>query len=323
MNQSVLVAGETLVDFLPDRPGPLSSVSGFERRAGGAPANVAVALSRLEHPPAYWTRVGDDPFGHYLTGVLAEHGITDRFVEIDPDAQTTLAFVTHDESGDRTFSFYRDDTADTRLEPGTIDESTLEELEWVHAGGVTLSSGRSRAATFDLLERAAARGCTVSFDPNFRPELWADEATFRRVGREALAHTDVCKATVEELEALGCTGATPTAVARDALELGPHTVFLTCGSEGAMVVTDDDERALEPDLVLEHPGFDVDVVDTTGAGDAFVAGLIDSLRGGRSLQKTLAFASAVAAQATTEPGAMTALPIRATAAAFLESVDES
>ncbi|MFP8956099.1 carbohydrate kinase family protein [Natrialbaceae archaeon A-CW3] len=322
MNQSVLVAGETLVDFIPDRSGSLSTVSQFERRPGGAPANVAVGLSRLERPPAFWTRVGDDPFGHYLTGVLAEHGIPDRFVETDADAQTPLAFVTHDEAGDRTFSFYRDGTADTRLEPGSIDDSALTEFEWVHAGGVTLSSGRSRAATLDLLERAADRGCTVSFDPNVRPELWPDGTTLERVGHEALAHTDVCKATVEELEALGCTGATPEAIARDALEIGPHTVFLTRGSEGAMAVTDGDDRPPEPDTVFEHPGFDVDVVDTTGAGDAFVAGLIDSLRAGRDLESTLTFASAIAAQATTEPGAMTALPTRAAVEAFLASVDE-
>ncbi|UTF53385.1 carbohydrate kinase family protein [Natronosalvus rutilus] len=308
MNASVLVAGETLVDFLPDRPGPLSAVGQFERRPGGAPANVAVALARLEHDPALWTRVGNDPFGRYLVDVLADHGLPDDYVEVDHDAQTTLAFVTHDESGDRTFSFYRDGTADTRLEPGTVGDDTLDSLEWVHTGGVTLSSGRSREATLGLLERAQVLGCTTSFDPNHRPELWADRETFERIGRRALAHTDVCKATVEELELLGCAGETPEAVARDALDCGPHTVFLTRGSEGAMVVTD--TTASMPEAVFEHPGFEADVVDTTGAGDAFVAGLVASLREGRGLEETLAFASAVAAQTTTEPGAMTALPTR-------------
>ncbi|MFC7215252.1 carbohydrate kinase family protein [Saliphagus sp. GCM10025334] len=319
MNPSVLVAGETLVDFLPDRPGPLSAVDQFERRPGGAPANVAVALALLEHDPALWTRVGDDPFGHYLVDVLADHGLPPDYVEVDPDAQTTLAFVTHDESGDRTFSFYRDGTADTRLEPGTVGDDTLDSLEWVHAGGVTLSSGRSREATLELLERAQESGCTTSFDPNHRPELWADRETFERIGRRALAHTDVCKATVEELELLGCAGETPEAVARDALEYGPHTVFLTRGSEGAMVVTDG--TAPTPEAVFEHPGFEVDVVDTTGAGDAFVAGLVASLCEGRGLEETLAFASAVAAQTTTEPGAMTALPTRDEVRQWLDAAD--
>ncbi|WP_254808798.1 carbohydrate kinase family protein [Natronosalvus amylolyticus] len=319
MPPAVLVAGETLIDFLPERPGPLETVSGFERRPGGAPANVAVGLARLEEPVSLWTRVGDDPFGRYLTDVLAGYGLPETYVELDGDAQTSLAFVTHDENGDRTFSFYRDGTADTRMEPGRIDDDTLATTEWVHAGGVALSSGRSRDATLDLLERAAEQGCTVSFDPNARPELWRDEDTFERVSRQALEYTDVCKATVEELRALGCQGDSLEAVARNALEYGPHTVYLTRGSEGAMVVTNDDAR--EPDTLVEHDGYAVDVVDTTGAGDAFVAGLIAALRNGRPLAETLAFAGAVAATTTTETGAMTALPTRDAVESMLEAND--
>ncbi|TYT61465.1 carbohydrate kinase family protein [Natrialba swarupiae] len=308
MSHEILVAGETLIDFLPERPGPISSVDGFERRPGGAPANVAVALARLECVPLFWSRVGDDPFGDYLLETLAEYGVPGRFLETDPSAKTSLAFVTHDESGDRSFSFYRDDTADTRMETGRIDDSVLAGLEWVHAGGVALSSGRSREATLDLLERAAARGCTVSFDPNARPELWPDEATFREVVRDALASVDVLKATREELEALGFGGESTEAVARDALAAGPHTVLATRGGDGSIAVADDDAPWSE--AVAEHPGYEADVVDTTGAGDAFVAGTIAAMRDGQDLEATLAFANAVGAAATTAPGAMTALPNR-------------
>ncbi|WP_049927128.1 carbohydrate kinase family protein [Halopiger goleimassiliensis] len=325
-SRDVLVAGETLIDFIPERPGPLEDVAGFERRAGGAPANVAVGLATLGAPPLFWTRVGDDPFGRYLEGVLADYGIPDAFVERDPAAKTTLAFVTHDAAGDRAFTFYRDGTADTRLEPGRIDDETLEALEWVHAGGVTLATGRSREATLDLLERATAAGCTVSFDPNARAELWPDDETFARICRDALAHVDVCKATVAELEALGFAGETPRDVARSVLadaadESGPHTALVTRGDEGAVVAT----AARAPwhdggaDVALaEHSGFAVDAVDTTGAGDAFVAGSISALREGRSIDSTLAFANAVAATATTETGAMAALPSREEVASLLE-----
>lgn len=312
MNESVLVVGETLVDFLPDRPGPLSTVAAFERRPGGAPANVAVGLTRLETPPSLWTRVGDDPFGQYLLEVLRGHGLSDDFFEVDSEAQTTLAFVTHDASGDRTFSFYRDGTADTRLEPGTIPDDLLDAVEWVHAGGVTLSSGRSREATIDLMERARAHECTVSFDPNVRQELWADRTQLAAVCREALSHTDVCKATVEELEMLGFEGDGPEPIARSVLasgpDDGPETVFLTRGGDGSMAVSNRPDGSGAD--VVTHPGFEVDVVDTTGAGDAFVAALISSRRADRSLEETLEFANAVAAQVTTEPGAMTALPTR-------------
>ncbi|RKD95250.1 carbohydrate kinase family protein [Halopiger aswanensis] len=320
MTRDVLVAGETLIDFLPERPGPISSVEGFERRAGGAPANVAVALARLEHAPLFWTRVGADPFGRYLESVLTEHGLPDRFLERDPDAKTTLAFVTHDETGDRSFSFYRDGTADTRLEPGRLDDPTLADREWVHTGGVTLSSGRAREATLDLLERAADAGCTTSFDPNFRPELWPDEETFRTVVRDALEHVDVLKATDEELETLGFGsdgdadrgGDDLETRARAALAAGPDAVFATRGGEGAIAVAAEDSPwAGTGASTVEHPGYDADVVDTTGAGDAFVAGTIAALHEGRAdLEATLAFANAVGAAATTAAGAMTALPDR-------------
>ena len=315
MTHDVLVAGETLIDFLPERPGPISSVEGFDRRAGGAPANVAVALSRLERTPLFWTRVGDDPFGRYLCETLGDHGLPDRFVERDPDAKTSLAFVTHDETGDRSFSFYRYGTADTRLEPGRIDDDVLADLEWVHAGGVTLSSGSSRAATLDLLERAAARGATTSFDPNARPELWPDEATFREVVREALAHVDVLKATAEELETLGFEGDTVADRARAAIEFGPDAVFATRGGEGAIAVAGADAPWSG---TAEHGGYDADVVDTTGAGDAFVAGTIAALHEGTDLEETLAFANAVGAAATTAAGAMTALPTREAVRAMQE-----
>ncbi|WP_254768156.1 carbohydrate kinase family protein [Salinilacihabitans rarus] len=319
MTHEVLVAGETLIDFLPERPGPLSAVDGFERRPGGAPANVAVALARLGEVPLFWTRVGDDPFGRYLADVLADRGLPDRFVERDPDAQTTLAFVTHDEAGDRTFSFYRDDTADTRLEPGTVGDDVLADLAWVHAGAVALSGGSSRAATLDLLERAAAAGCTVSFDPNARPELWPDEATFARVVREALAHVDVCKGTVEEFGTLGFEGSSPVEVARAVVADGPHTALVTRGSEGAVAVAGED--APWPSGVVDHPGYAVDAVDTTGAGDAFVAGAIAALRDGEDLAEALAFASAVAATATTAAGAMAALPDREAVRSFRARAD--
>lgn len=314
MTHEVLVAGETLIDFLPNRTGPLTDVETFERRPGGAPANVAVALSRLAEPPLFWTRVGDDPFGRYLEDHLRDEGLSGRYLERDPTASTTLAFVTHDADGDRQFTFYRRETADTRLQPRTVESSALEDCRWVHAGGVTLAGGRSQRATKALLERAHAADCTVSFDPNFRPELWPDVETFRRVIRDALANVDVLKATVEELRTLGFDGDQPSAVAADALTAGPQTVFVTQGSAGATAVT-----SRSDEQTATHEGFDVDVVDTTGAGDAFVAGTIVALREGRGLAETLTFGSAVAAMATTEPGAMTALPNREAVDRLLDS----
>lgn len=311
----VLVAGEALVDFIPDAYGPLADVESFTRRAGGAPANVAVGLARLDRPPAFWTRVGEDPFGDHLVATLSDSGVRTDLVERDPDARTGLAFVAQDADADRSFTFYRDGSADTRLSPENLPASTVDAVEWVHVGGVTLADEPARSATIELVSRAAGAGCTVSFDPNARPELW-DEFDYASSVRTMLPKVDVLVSTVEELEATGFEGGTPRVVALAASEAGPHTVLLTRGESGALAVaTGNAPWAGEAD----HPGYPVDPVDTTGAGDAFTAGAIDRLLAGDSLGEALAFANAVAAVATTGPGAVAALPHRDAVEAFREA----
>lgn len=302
----VLVAGETLVDFLADRPGPLAEVEEFARRAGGAPANVAVALARLDHRPWFWTRVGADPFGDFLAETLAAEGIPDRFVERDPDARTSLAFVSREPDADRGFTFYRDGTADTRMQAGTVPDDALEAVDWVYVGGVPFADEPSRSALFDLVARARERGCTVAFDPNARPELWQD-FDFSDTVEEVLAHADLVKATPADLRAAGFEGG-PRELARAVADHGPHTVFVTRGEAGAVALAT--EAAPWGPASSSHEGYDVVPVDTTGAGDAFTAGVIAALVDGETVEETLAFANAVAALATTDAGAMAALPTR-------------
>ena len=307
----VLVMGEALIDFLPDTPGSLAGVETFSRRAGGAPANVAVGLARLERAPWFWTRVGGDGFGEFLTRTLESEGIPARFVECDADARTTLAFVS--ESG---FSFYRDGTADTRFERGTVPDDALDAVDWVHVGGVTLASEPARSATTDLAERAREHGCTVSFDPNARPELWPDEGTFEEAVEGMLPLVDVVKATPGDLASMGLEGS-PEDLAGALCGRGPHTALLTLGSEGSYALATDDAPWAGNGTgtrSARHRGYEVDAVDPTGAGDAFTAGAIAALSEGNSLADALAFANAVAGLATTATGAMTALPDRAAVA---------
>lgn len=314
MEPRILVAGETLVDFLPDRAGPLADVASFERRPGGAPANVAVGLAHLDRTPYFWTRVGADPFGAFLTDWLTDADLPARFVERDPDAATSLAFVTR-EGADRSFTFYRDGTADTRLEPGRVPDDVVESVEWVVAGGVTLASGRSREATVDLLARAA--DATVAFDLNYRPEMWPSETAFRTTVSDAIDYVDVLKAATHELRLLGVSGDDPEALAHAVTERpdGPHTVLVTLGDAGALLVAT--ARAPWGETVARHEGFEVATVDTTGAGDAFLAGTVAGFVDRRPPQETLAFANAVAALTTTEPGATAAFPDREQVATFL------
>jgi len=313
---SVLVAGETLVDFLPDSDAPLAAVDQFARHPGGAPANVAVRLAQLDEPPWFWTRVGADPFGDFLVDTLADRGVPDRFVERDPDAKTTLAFVsgvaeestTVDDDpreADPRFTFYRDGTADTRLQSGRVPDDVLESVEWVVLGGVLLASEPSRSAVVDLAERARERDCTVVFDPNGRPELWP-EADFETQVRRFLPLVDVVKTTPEDLTPAGFA-ADPDELASELHEIGVHTVFRTAGAAGSAASASRD--APWGPTAASHAGYEVDAVDTTGAGDAFTAGVVAALTDGeRDLEQVLARANAVAAASTTRHGGMSELP---------------
>jgi fructokinase len=317
MTQSILVAGETLIDFIPEQTGPLASVESFSRRAGGAPANVAVGLAHLDADPLFWTRVGDDAFGGYLRETLADAGLDDTYVEVDTEAKTGLAFVSLGEEAEREFSFHRHESADTRLAAGTVDDETLAGVEWVHVGGVTLADEPARTATFDLARRAKAAGATVSFDPNARPELWADDdVSFAETVEEVLASVDVLKVTPEDLAEAGIEYEGPEATATNLLSRGPHTVFLTLGSEGSFAAATDEAPWADGSARTFHDGYTVDPVDTTGAGDAFTAGVVAALVDGVGLDEALGFANAVAAVTTTAPGAMTAFPTRAEVTAF-------
>ncbi len=307
----VLVAGETLIDLLPDQSGPLSAVETFSRRAGGAPANVAIALSRLDEVPWFLTNISVDAFGDFLADSLETHGVPDRFVTRDTDHRTTLAFVSHDESADRSFTFYRTETADQYLDADVVESDALDAVSWVALGGVLLSSEPARSAMFALAERAREHDCEVVFDPNSRPELWADSEVEERVLERMFGLADVVKTSPDDLAG---TRFADSDLARSLLDAGPHTVFVTRGSTGARVVAD--ERAPWGATDRDHSGYPVDTVDTTGAGDAFLAGVLYGLATDESLAETLALANAVAALTTTETGATAALPDYETVADF-------
>lgn len=304
--RDVLVVGDALVDFVPDRAGDSVGESSFSPKFGGAGANVALGLDRLGAPPFLWTNVARDDFGDFLAGRIADSGVAGEFVGRDADAKTTLAFVTHDDAGDPTFDFFRERAADARLRPGTVPDETLADCSWVHVTSTILSREPSRSAVLELLERARRHGCTVSLDPNARPELWASDETFEVVVRGTVDGVDVVKAGPGDLAPAGFdTDRPPEAIARAVAERGPHTVFLTLGADGALCYGTT-ESPFEG--MTRHPGYDVDPVDATGAGDGFLAGVVAAATNGvTDPERVLAVANAVGAAVTTEAGALTAL----------------
>lgn len=310
MDPEVLAVGEALVDFVADGDAPLADADSFRRRAGGAPANVAAGLARLGVPAWLCSRVGDDAFGEYLVDELAARGVPDRFVQRDAEHATGLAFA----SGE-SFSVYRG--ADAHLDTTGVPGDALDAVSWLVVGGVSLAARPARAAVRDLVGRARDRGCRVCFDPNRRPECWRDDETYDAVVADFASVADVVCASHEDVAGTRFAADRPERVARRVLDAGgrlqsdggPDLAVVTRGDAGAFAAAAPGSRW--GDRTASHAGFDVDAVDATGAGDAFLAGLVAALVDGASLDGALADASACGALATTGVGAMAALPDRA------------
>ncbi len=308
---SVLCLGEALVDFVADEAGVgLADCPGFRKAAGGAPGNVAVGLARLGVPSTFLGKVGEDPFGHFLEQTYREAGVDTRFVRFDRAARTGLAFVALKADGDREFVFFRNPSADMFHRAEDVPDTAFAGCRAYHFGSISLIQEPSRGATLDALRRARERGALITYDPNLRPALWPDMEGARRAILAALPQADVVK--VSQEEALFLYGpATADEHAIRILRSGPRLVAITCGARGAFLAT--------VGTAVEVEGFDVEVVDTTGAGDGFMAGLIAQLlqRGGlrtmdaEELREIGRYANAVGALTCTRKGAIPALPTAA------------
>lgn len=309
--KDVFVAGETLVDFIPTDEGSLDEIGGFHHKPGGAPANVAVGLSKLGPSPRFWTRLGSDPFGEFLRRLLNRHDIPEEFIVPMKSEKTTLAVVSPSESEYRTFEFYDGEGGTFAFSPERVPDAPLADSSWVHFGGVALTNPSGKRAMLDLARRAEQRECVVSFDPNIRPSLWDGENRNRLKGalEKAIGLSDVIFCSRKDFVTTQFDTDDERSLAEKLMERGPHTVFVTLGEDGAIVVAD--EKSPWGIGEFSHDGFDADVVDTTGAGDAFTAGAINRLRAnneGPDLREVLSFANRVAALTVQERGGMTALP---------------
>ena len=290
--KKIWVLGDAVVDLLPDGEGRLLQCP------GGAPANVAVGIARLGGQSAFIGRVGDDPFGRFMAKTLADEKVDVKSMRLDPAHRTSTVVVDLDDQGERSFTFMVRPSADLFLE--SADLPTFSAGEWLHVCSIALSAEPSRSATFEAMAAIREAGGYVSFDPNIRPDLWPDENALRRCLEQALQSADVVKLSVEELAFL--TGNVEVNVGLDALmaRCPARLVLVTQGKEGVI--------AWHDGTVKHYPATPVQCVDTTGAGDAFVAGLLYGLAAGQDLTPVIALAQRCGALATTAKGAMTALP---------------
>ncbi|EOS9673834.1 aminoimidazole riboside kinase [Escherichia coli] len=300
MSAKVWVLGDAVVDLLPESDGRLLPCP------GGAPANVAVGIARLGGTSGFIGRVGDDPFGALMQRTLLTEGVDITYLKQDEWHWTSTVLVDLNDQGERSFTFMVRPSADLFLE--TTDLPCWRHGEWLHLCSIALSAEPSRTSAFTAMTAIRHAGGFVSFDPNIREDLWQDEHLLRLCLRQALQLADVVKLSEEEWRLISGKTQNDRDICALAKEYEIAMLLVTKGAEGVVVCY--------RGQVHHFAGMSVDCVDSTGAGDAFVAGLLTGLSSTglstdeREMRRIIDLAQRCGALAVTAKGAMTALPCR-------------
>lgn len=302
----IWVTGDAVVDLIPD------TESTYLKCPGGAPANVAVAISRLGGNSAFFGRVGQDPLGRFMKATLAQEQVNTDYMLLDEAQRTSTVIVDLDDSGERSFTFMVKPSADQFLIPADIPE--FAQGEWLHVCSIALANEPSRSSTLKAMQDIKAAGGFVSFDPNLRGEVWANPEELKPVVRQAIELADVVKFSDDELLFLTDTDSLEAGL--EAIKAFDNTlVLITQGAKGALVVFEGEQELIA--------GQAVKPIDTTGAGDAFVGGLLARLAqqnewaNKEAIHSAVNWANGCGALATTQKGAMTALPTQDALLAYI------
>ena len=263
----VIALGELLIDFA-SKSVDAAGYPTMAANPGGAPGNFLAALNAYGKKTAFLGKVGDDAFGHLLLGTLTQAGIETKGIVVDPEVFTTLAFVTFDDKGDRSFSFARKPGADTQLRWEEVDKTMIDEAKVFHFGTLSLTGEPARTTTQKAVAYAKEQGKLITYDPNLRKPLWKTEEEAREQILWGLYQADVVKISDEEVEFLwNCT---PEEGADKLLnEYGVSLAMVTLGPKGCYLKT--------ANAVCVAPGPKVSPIDTTGAGDIFGGSAVSRL----------------------------------------------
>ncbi len=301
----ITTIGEILIDMTQSGL-DTNGVYHFAANPGGAPANVAVAAAKLGVETAFIGCVGRDTFGNILRDTLKKHGVDISGLQVTDETSTTLAVVTVDEKGERSFSFCRKPGADTRINA----QQALKDVKGagiLHFGSVSLTDPVCRDAVVKTVQHARQDGTLITYDPNYRASLWQGEDAAILQMRAVLPLCDIVKISDQETALL--TGREdPHEAAQALLDLGVRLAVVTLGAEGALWRYGDLEGTV--------PGFKVKVADTNGAGDTFFGAFLSRIarRGGidgltaDELNEYVRFANRAASLTTSRPGAIPAMP---------------
>lgn len=301
----IWVLGDAVVDLIPD------GEHHYLRCAGGAPANVAVGVARLGGNAGFIGRVGDDPLGHFMQQTLQSENVCTQQMRFDSKQRTSTVIVGLD-NGERSFTFMVNPSADQFLQIQDLPQFQAE--QWLHCCSIALVNEPSRSTTLAAITQIKQAGGFFSFDPNLRPALWQSQIEMKHQVNTVIAMADVLKFSEEELIFLTDSNTLERAFSTISRQYPEKLIIVTLGKDGAMYHLNGRTqkvvgKALQP-------------IDTTGAGDAFVSGLLAGLSQSDWKQETnlvdiIRQANASGALATTAKGAMSALPTQAQLQHFL------
>jgi fructokinase len=304
MQFDLMCVGEMVIDFTPGK-----EEGSYIRNPGGAPANIAIAVSRFGRKSAFCGKLGNDDFGRFLLEILKKDQIAVVCPDLTDEAVTTMAFVTLQENGERSFTFARKPGADMLLRVEDIDLTFIENSRIIHAGSCSLSASPAREATKYAMQTGCKLGKMVSFDINYRNLMWDSPQDAAEQVKNILPYVNFLKVSDEEVFLIGGEDNIP-----DVMKENDITVtVLTCGNNGA--------RAYFDGRLFPIKAIPARVADTNGAGDGFWGGFIASLLDQEAdspvlikdehIKNALRFGTAAAWLTVQKHGAITALPTKA------------
>lgn len=307
----IIALGELLIDFTAHGFSENGSYL-FEQNPGGAPANVLVSLSKLGKSTALLGMVGTDQFGSFLKNVLNENNVNTQGLKFSETVNTTLAFVHLKEDGDRVFSFYRNPGADMMLTIEDLNFKMIKSSKIFHFGSLSLTNEPSRSATLAAVTYAKENGLIISYDPNLRPLLWSSLDTAKQQIISCLKYADILKISEEEFYFI--TEIKNLDIGTDLLyNQGISIILITLGEEGCYYRYKGGSGRVK--------GYKVNSIDTTGAGDGFLGGVLFNFCNmtlaeikdidKESFEAIIKMGNAVGALVTTKKGAIPSMPILA------------
>lgn len=313
----VTALGELLVDFTMNGMSAQQNQL-FEANPGGAPCNVLAMLQKLKRHTAFIGKVGSDSFGKMLKDTVSAQGINTDNLLMDDKVPTTLAFVHNAPDGDRSFSFYRNPGADMMLRAEEINLELINSSKIFHFGTLSMTEPNIEATTKTAVSQAKKAGAIISFDPNLRPPLWDSLETANEKIRYGLSQCDILKISDDEIEFLTGTDDIDEGIQciREVFDI--KLVCATMGKRGS--------KAYYKNLKVEcAPFLRDDTIETTGAGDTFMACVLDAvLENGldsldeQKLYNMLEFANAASSVITTKKGALKVMPEKSEVLSFIE-----